>query len=318
MTESFDLEAAYGWISLARTMEERLRSAYKQGRLRGRFLSGLGQEAIPVGAAMCVDDQDYLAPVHRDLGAHLVRGTTPVTIFRHYLGRVTGPSRGRDGDLHMGEWSRRVFPMVSHLPDSWPVMTGVALACKLRGEPHLAMAFCGDGATSTGTWHESVNFAAVQRLPMVLIVEDNQYAYSTPTAAQYRCDGIVERAVGYGIEGLDVDGNDVEAVQSVVAKAVATVRAGEGPVLVVAHTLRMEGHAFHDAAGYVPDELKHEWADRDPLALAAVRLREAGWDDARFAALHDQQHAEVKAAWVEAESEDLPNPSEVEEGVYAR
>lgn len=312
-----ELEAAYGWMSLSRTMEDRLRSMYRQGRLRGRFVSGLGQEAIPVGAAMSVTDLDYLAPLHRDLGAHLVRGTTPLTVIRHYLGRVTGPSRGRDSDLHVGEWSRRVFPMVSHLPDSWPVMTGVALGSKLRGEPHLAMAFCGDGATSTGAWHESVNFAAVQRLPMVLIVEDNQYAYSTPTAAQYRCDSVVERAPGYGIEGLEVDGNDVEAVFAVVSKAVATVRSGGGPVLVVARTLRMDGHAFHDDAAYVPAEVTAEWAERDPLALAAARLREEGWDDHRFAALHEQQVAEVKAAWAQAESEDLPSADEVDLGVYA-
>lgn len=317
MSQRTQLESAYAWMNLSRTVEERLRSAYTQGRLRGRFLSGRGQEAIPVGAALCLDAGDYLAPVHRDLGAHLVRGTTPLTIFRHYLGRAGGPSQGRDGDLHMGEWDKRVFPMVSHLPDSWPVIAGVALACKLRGEPHIAMAFCGDGATSTGTWHESVNFAAVQRLPMVLVVEDNQYAYSTPTMSQYRCESIVDRAVGYGIDGVEVDGNDVEAVQEVMGKAVATVRSGEGPVLVVAHTFRMEGHAFHDAAAYVPGELTAEWADRDPIALAAARLRAAGWDDARFAALQEQQTAGVKAAWLQAESEPLPDPSELHHGVYA-
>jgi TPP-dependent pyruvate/acetoin dehydrogenase alpha subunit len=317
MTQPFDLEAAYGWMSLARVMEERLRSAYTQGRLRGRFLSGRGQEAIPAGAAMCLEPDDYLAPVHRDLAAHLVRGTTPATIFRHYLGRATGPSCGRDGDLHMGEWSRRIFPMVSHLPDSWPVMTGVALKCKLRGEPNIAMAFCGDGATSTGAWHEAVNFAAVQRLPIVFVVEDNQYAYSTPREAQFACRDLVDRAVGYGIPGYEVDGNDVDAVNSVVSKAVRTARTGDGPTLVVATTMRMEGHAFHDAAAYVPEELTAEWATRDPLLRAEDSLRALGWDDARLTAVREEQVASVRQAWADAEADPLPEGSDVERGVYA-
>ncbi len=311
------LECGYTWMALARAMEERLDSAYKQGRLRGRFLSGRGQEAIPVGATLGLRPDDVTAPVHRDLGAHLVRGTTPTTIFRHYLGRRTGPSQGRDGDLHMGEWSRGTFPMVSHLPDSWPVMAGVALGFRLRREPRVAVAFCGDGATSTGTWHEAVNFAAVQQLPMVLVVEDNQYAYSTPTTAQYRCKGIVERAAGYGIPGLEVDGNDVEAVASTIAPAVDAARSGEGPTLVVAHTLRMEGHAFHDAATYVPKASKEEWAERDPLLLAEARLRDRGWDDARFTGLWDRLRAEVKSAWATAEAEELPTAADLEVGVYA-
>jgi TPP-dependent pyruvate/acetoin dehydrogenase alpha subunit len=317
MTGPFCLEDAYTWMALARTIEDRLRSAYTQGRLRGRYLSGRGQEAIPTGAVLSVEPDDYLAPVHRDLAAHLVRGTTPETIFRHYLGRDSGPSRGRDGDLHMGEWSRRVFPMVSHLPDSWPVMTGIALAGKLRGERTIAMAFCGDGATSTGAWHEAVNFAAVQRLPLVFVVEDNQYAYSTPRAAQFRCSSIVDRAEGYGIEGYEVDGNDVGAVHTVVSKAVDAARAGQGPTLVVASTLRMEGHAFHDAAGYVPDGLKAEWSARDPLAHAADALRAQGWDDARFAGLQAAQTASVKAAWERAEAAPLPDPADVATRVYA-
>jgi pyruvate dehydrogenase E1 component alpha subunit len=317
MTEPLCLETAYTWMALSRTVEDRLRSAYTQGRLRGRFLSGRGQEAIPTGAVLSVGPDDHLAPVHRDLAAHLIRGTTPLTIFRHYLGRGTGPSRGRDGDLHMGEWSRRVFPMVSHLPDSWPVMAGVALAAKLRGEPTIAMAFCGDGATSTGTWHETVNFAAVQRLPLVLVVEDNQYAYSTPRAAQFRCASIVDRAQGYGIDGFEVDGNDVIAVHTVVTKAADAARAGDGPVLVVASTMRMEGHAFHDAAGYVPEPLVATWAARDPLQLAADGLRANGWDDARFAALHDAQTAAVREAWAEAEGDPLPDAADVDRDVYA-
>jgi pyruvate dehydrogenase E1 component alpha subunit len=316
MSPPLDLEVAYRWMALARAMEARLRSAATQGRLRGRFLSGRGQEAIPTGAALCLEPDDYLAPVHRDLAAHLVRGTTPATVFRHYLGRVTSPSRGRDGDLHMGEWSRRIFPMVSHLPDSWPVMCGVALSCKLRGEPSVALAICGDGATSTGTWHESVNLAAVQRLPIVFVVEDNQYAYSTPRDRQFRCRTLAERGPGYGIPAFDVDGNDVDAVHSVTSKAVSAARSGDGPALVVAATMRMEGHALHDPADYVSEELRDRWARQDPLLRTEESLRLLGWDDARFAELREEQAATVRAAWLEAEADPLPDADDLERGVY--
>jgi len=311
------LESSFRWMVTARTMEERVRSVFKQGRLRGRCVSGRGQEAIPVGTALALEAGDVIAPLHRDLGAHLVRGTTPLTVFRHYLGRASGPSRGRDADLHMGEWSRGVFPMVSHLPDSWPVMTGVALGFKLRGEPNVAVAFCGDGATSTGQWHEAVNFAAVNEMPLVFIVENNQFAYSTPTTTQYRCDRITDRAAGYGIPGVSIDGNDVEAVHATVGKAVLAAREGAGPTMIEAVTMRMEGHAFHDDAGYVPDGLMAEWSQRDPIDHCERLLLGLGWDDDRVATLRAEIHAEVKAAWAEAEAEPLPDASDLEHGVYA-
>jgi TPP-dependent pyruvate/acetoin dehydrogenase alpha subunit len=311
------LESALHWMEVSRAIDDRLVSAYKQGRLRGRLLSGRGQEAIPVGAGLCLEPDDLVTPAHRDMGVHLIRGTTPYVIFAHYLGRATGLSGGRDGDVHMGEWSRGVFPMVSHLPDSWPIAAGLALTQKLRGEPRITMAFCGDGATSTGTWHETVNFAAVNQLPMVLIVEDNQYAYSTPTDAQYRCANIADRAIGYGIPGETVDGNDVTAVHHVVQRAADRARAGDGPTLIVAETMRMEGHAFHDAASYVPDELREEWAAKDPLERVKGRLRHVGWDEDRFAAIRDEVRDEVRAAWDQAEAEPLPDGTDVAERVYA-
>jgi TPP-dependent pyruvate/acetoin dehydrogenase alpha subunit len=311
------LETSFRWMLMSRTIEERLRSVYKQGRLRGRLLSGRGQEATAVGSALALEDTDVVAPVHRDLGVHLVRGTTPLTIFRQYLGRRTGPSQGRDGDLHTGEWSRGVFPMVSHLPDSWPVFTGVALAFKLRREPRVAVAYCGDGATSTGAWHEAVNFASVAQLPMVLVVENNQYAYSTPNDTQFRCARLADRAAGYGIPGVQIDGNDVEAVYGAVSDAVAAARQGHGPTLIEAVTMRMEGHAFHDDHHYVPQSMMDEWAERDPLVRTEAILRGAGWDDDRFTALREELDAEVRGAWAEAEAEELPTGAEVEHGVYA-
>jgi TPP-dependent pyruvate/acetoin dehydrogenase alpha subunit len=311
------LSTSYRYMSTARAMERRLRSAYTQGRLRGRFLSGRGQEAIPAGAALALDDHDVMAPVHRDLAGHLVRGTTPLTIFRHYLGRATSPSKGRDGDLHMGEWSKGVFPMVSHLPDSWPIAGGIALGYKLRSEPRVVMAFCGDGATSTGTWHESMNFAAVMQLPIVLVVEDNQYAYSTPRDRQFACEQIVDRAVGYGMPAELVDGNDVVAVHEAAARAVRRARSGGGPTLIEATTMRMEGHAFHDDAHYVPDAIRDEWAGRDPIDACRARLVAAGQDEAELDELLVQITADVKDAWTRAEADPLPDPSGELAAVYA-
>jgi TPP-dependent pyruvate/acetoin dehydrogenase alpha subunit len=311
------LETAYRWMAMSRAIEEHIVSMFKQSRLRGRVVLGHGQEAIPVGAALCLEERDIVAPLHRDLGVHLVRGTTPFTIFSNYLGRATSLSAGRDSDVHMGEWSRGVFPMVSHLPDSWPIAGGIALAHKLRGEPRVTMAFCGDGATSTGTWHETVNFVAVQQLPVVLIVENNQFAYSTPTASQYRCERIVDRAVGYGIPGEEVDGNDVVAVHEVVGRAVRTAREGGGPTLLVAHTMRMVGHAFHDPATYVPDGMLEEWAAKDPLDRCAAQLRLAGWDDERFTGLREELRLEMREAWEQAELEPLPDAADVATRVYA-
>lgn len=301
---------------LARVVEEKLRRLYLQGKLRGRLISGRGQEAIPVGAATALRAGDVIGPVHRDLGAHLARGTTPLTIFRHYLGRVTGPSRGRDGDIHMGEWSRGVFPMVSHLPDSWPVLGGVALGFKLEGNASIALALCGDGATSTGTWHESVNFASVFQLPIVYVVENNQYAYSTPVTRQFRGDGIAARAANYGVPGLRVDGNDVFAVRKAVDHAAERARMGDGPTLIEAMTMRMEGHAVHDDASYVPPDLLAEWQERDPIERAKARLS-AEMGPQTFADDYAKIVAEVEAAYDQASKEPLPEPGDLLVGVYA-
>jgi TPP-dependent pyruvate/acetoin dehydrogenase alpha subunit len=271
------------WMVLARTVDERLHALYRQGRLRGRLLSGRGQEAIPVAVTLATRPDDPLCPVHRDLGAHLVRGTTVETILLHYLGRSAGPSMGRDGDLHMGEWGRRIFPMVSHLPDSWPVATGFGLAASLRGDPDVTVAFCGDGATPAGAWHESLNFAAVFNTPNVFVVENNGYAYSTPTKRQYRVGRIVDRAAAYGITGIRVDGNDAPAVYLAAVEAVRRARAGSGPTLIEAVTMRMEGHAVHDDAGYVPEGLLDRWRAHDPIVRLETELglsddeREAIW-----------------------------------------
>jgi TPP-dependent pyruvate/acetoin dehydrogenase alpha subunit len=302
---------------LSRAIEDRLHALYRQGRLRGRLVSGRGQEAIPVGVTLATDPGDVVCPLHRDLAAHLVRGTSPETVLLHYLGRRTGPSGGRDGDIHFGEWSRNVFPMVSHLPDSWPVAAGMGLAASLRDERDVVVAFCGEGATSTGTWHEVMNFAAVFQTPNVFVVENNRYAYSTPTSRQYRVERIADRAAAYGMPGESVDGNDAVAVLAAARRAVTRARSGGGPTLIEAHTMRMDGHAVHDGAEYVPQAELDEWRARDPIRLLTDELESAGASPASISQLRDEVHRAVETAVESAEAAPLPEARSVLDGVYA-
>jgi TPP-dependent pyruvate/acetoin dehydrogenase alpha subunit len=288
------------WMVLSRVLEDRLFALWKQGRIRGRLLTGRGQEAIPTAAALAVNTDDFMCIMHRDMAAHLIRGTTAETVMLHYFGKATGPSGGRDGDIHFAEWERRNFPMVSHLPDSFPVALGLALTSLLRKDRAVTVAFCGEGSTSVGAWHETLNFASVFRCPNVFVVENNQYAYSTPADRQYR-GRLVDRALGYGIRGECLDGNDVLAMHEAMVSAIARAREGEGPTLIEAMTMRMDGHAGHDDAAYVPDELKALWRARDPIERLELRLREEGAAPAllerNWSAAREEVDAAVESAW---------------------
>lgn len=301
----------------SRSLEDKLHALYKQGFLKGRLISGRGQEAISVGATSAIEPDEVVCPVHRDLGAHLAKGTTVLSVLLHYLGRAEGLSGGRDGDIHMGEWQRRVFPMVSHLPDSWPIAIGIAYASKHRGRPRATLAFCGDGASSTGLWHESLNFASVFQTPNVFVIENNQYAYSTPTERQYRVTQLSGRAGGYSMPADVVDGNDVLAVHAATNRAVARARAGEGPTLIEAMTMRMDGHAVHDGADYVPPELLTEWRQRDPIERLALRLVKVGLDSARLDSIRTKAREEVEHAVAEAQAAAMPDPGTQQLGVFA-
>jgi TPP-dependent pyruvate/acetoin dehydrogenase alpha subunit len=307
----------FEWMVLSRAIEDRLHRLHKQDRLRGRLVSGRGQEAIPVGATLALDHRDFVCPVHRDLGSHLVRGTTPATVLLHYFGRAAGPSHGREGDIHVGEWDKGVFPMVSHLPDSWPVAVGIAMTSRLRGDDRVVLAFCGDGATSTGTWHESMNFAAVMGTPNVFVVENNHYAYSVPTSQQFRVAHISERAAAYGMPGITVDGNDVVAVHLAVQAAVDRARRGDGPSLIEADTMRMDGHAIHDDASYVPPELLEIWRHKDPILRLSDELRREGATDEEIHEVEDRAAHQVSNAVEAAEAAPSPDPTELTRGVYA-
>ncbi len=309
----------YYWMVLTRTFDEEMLAYWKQGKGVGGTFSERGHEAISVGSGYALERDDVVAPMHRDLGCYLVRGMSPRRIFANLLGKETGVTRGRDANLHgMGDLSLGIIGFVSHLPLSLPVTVGVGVSFLYRNEPRVAMTYSGDGATSTGGWHEALNLAAVYNAPVVFIVENNQYAYSTPLHQQMKIKDIADRAAGYGIPGVIVDGNDVEAVYSTAKEAVERARSGGGPTLIEAKTMRMLGHAIHDGAEYVPRELLAEWEAKDPVRRFAARLLDAGIaTEKELAELKERAVAVVQDAIAYAEASPMPDPKTVTDGVYA-
>ena len=267
----------YRWARLTRMVDDRLAILYKQNEVVGGVYACRGQEGLTVAATLALSPGDFVAPIIRNMGAMLVRGIAPRDIFCQYMARRDGPTRGRDLNTHFGDLEKGVVAPISMLGSLIPVMIGIALAKKAQGESVVTLSFIGDGGSSTGEFHEGLNYAAVTRAPFVLILENNQYAYSTPTRMQAACREFVTRARGYGIHGETVDGNDMLAVHEVVRRSVERARRGEGPTLVEAHTMRMQGHAAHDDFKYVPRELLAEWARRDPIDLFAAHVTGQGW-----------------------------------------
>ena len=313
-----DRPEVYYWMRLAREFDDRMVSMWKQGRGVGGTFSGRGHEAIAVGAGWALRPDDIVAPMHRDLACYLVRGMSPERIFGNLLGRATGVSGGRDANLHgMGDLSLGIIGFISHLPQSLPVTLGAAMSFRYRDEPRVALTFVGDGGTSTGAFHETLNMAAVYQAPFVLVVENNQYAYSTPLHQQMRLEDIAPRAAGYGMPGVTVDGNDVDAVYGAVVQAVDRARGGGGPSLIEAKTMRMLGHAIHDGAEYVPAELLARWEQRDPIRRFVERLLDEGVGEEDLAAIDAKVVAEIDAAVATAEAAPFPDPATVEDGVYA-
>ena len=267
-------------MALMRAVEDRMVAMYRQGELLGSLYTGHWHEAIAVGTASALRPTDVVAPLHRDLGVHLWRGLEPWEVMASFMGKATSPTGGRDGTLHYGRLDLNIINPVSHIPNNYPVATGAAFALRYRGTDGVAMAYCGDGATSRGDFHEALNLAAVMCLPCVFVVENNQFAYSTPLTHTTAAADFATKAVAYGMPGIRVDGIDVFAVHEAAAAAVARARAGDGPSLLEAVTLRMHGHAEHDPADYVPRELIEQWAKRDPVHEAGAVLVELGFLDA--------------------------------------
>ncbi|MBV9210233.1 MAG: thiamine pyrophosphate-dependent dehydrogenase E1 component subunit alpha [Acidobacteria bacterium] len=256
----------YRYLKLTRLVEERLVNLYRQTKVVGGVFRSLGQEATAVGTAYALEPQDFISPLIRDLGAVLVKGIRPRDIFAQYMAKAWGPSEGRDLNIHFGDMSKGFIGPISHLGDMIPVMTGIALGARMQNKNLVAMAYIGDGGMSTGAFHEGLNFAAVQRLPLIVIAEYNHYAYSTPTSKQTAVKDLAEKAAGYGIPGHIVDGNDIIACYEVTKKAADFARNGGGAVLIEAKTYRRKGHAEHDDQRYVPAGEIEEWEQHnDPV-----------------------------------------------------
>jgi pyruvate dehydrogenase E1 component alpha subunit len=304
-------------MAMMRAAEERGLGLYKQGKVPGSFYDGCGQEAISVGAAYAMAPRDRLCILHRDLGAHFVRGVTPDRYLANYMGRAGGVTGGKDGNMHFGERSLGCIGMVSMLPDMALVATGLALAFKMRSEPRVALTFFGEGSTANGQWHEAMNFAGIHRLPAVFILENNQFAYSTPNRLEFVNDPL-EHARAYGFPGVRVDGNAVEEVFEATHAAAERARAGEGPTLIEAVTMRMHGHGAHDDMSYVPDGMREEWARRDPIDNYARRLAEQhGFDSAELDSIREEVRAYVAECAEKALASPMPDPDEATRGVFA-
>ncbi len=307
-----DRIALHRAMLLMRGIEERAMSLYRQGKVPGSFYDGFGQEAVSAGAAFAMAAEDRLCILHRDLAAHIIRGVPPARIFAQYMGRAAGVTAGRDGNVHFGDRQLGCVGMVSMLPDMMLVATGMAMAFKLRGEARCALTWFGDGSTSRGDFHEAMNWAGVQKLPVVFVLENNQYAYSTPLDKQFAVDP-VERAAAYGFAGVTVDGNDVEAMFDATREARERAIGGGGPTLIEAVTMRMHGHAAHDDMKYVPKKQVEEWKLRDPLDRQEKRLLALGVD---VDELRAGVTAEIDAASAEALSGPMPSVQGVLEGVF--
>ncbi len=307
----------YRYLKLTRMVEERLVNLYRQTKIVGGVFRSLGQEATAVGTAYALEPQDFISPLIRDLGAVLVKGIRPREIFAQYMAKAWGPSEGRDLNIHFGDMSKGFIGPISHLGDMIPVMTGIALGARMQKKNLVAVAYIGDGGMSTGAFHEGLNFAAVQRLPVIIIAEHNWYAYSTPTSKQTAVKDLAEKAAGYGIPGHIVDGNDVIACYEVTEKAADFARGGGGAVLIEAKTYRRKGHAEHDDQRYLPAGELDEWERKDPidryerhLISQSVATREE---------LHEivadvQREIDEDVDW--AESSPMPEPEKAAYGVF--
>ncbi len=258
----------YYYMRLNRAVEDMMVKLFRQNKIVGGLYSSLGQEAISVGTAYALEKKDWLAPMIRNIGALLVKGVAPRDVFMQHMAKYDSPTKGKDGTSHFGDLDNlHIVSPISMLGDLIPVMTGVAMAGRYLGQKIVAMTWIGDGGSSTGVFHEGLNFAAVQKAPFVLILENNLWAYSTPVKRQVPLENLADRAKAYGIPSYIVDGNDVVAVYATAKEAVDRARAGEGPILIEAKSFRRMGHAQHDPAEYVPKEMRAHWEARDPIAL---------------------------------------------------
>jgi TPP-dependent pyruvate/acetoin dehydrogenase alpha subunit len=308
----------YYYMRLNRAVEDTMVKLFRQNKIVGGLYSSLGQEAISVGTAYALEKKDWLAPMIRNIGALLVKGVPPRDIFTQHMAKYTSPTLGKDGTSHFGDLENlHIVSPISMLGDLIPVMTGVAMAGRYLGQKIVAMTWIGDGGSSTGVFHEGLNFAAVQKAPFVLILENNQWAYSTPVKRQVPIQNLADRAKAYGIASYVVDGNDVVAVYQTTKEAVDRARAGEGPILIEAKSMRMRGHAQHDPAEYVPKDMFEHWKQRDPIEQYEKFLMDKKILDAKG---KKEMESKMDALLTKdrdfAEASPMPPPELAEKGVY--
>ena len=301
---------AYRFMLLARVLDDKLASLYRAGKILGGVFLGRGQEALSVSIGVNLREGDVFAPLIRDMAGRLAFNEPVIDAARTFLGSSLGPMRGRDGNIHRGRPKEGQLAMISHLGAMISVVNGVLFARRMRGiNGTVGVACCGDGSTSTGSFHEAMNQAAVEKLPLVMVVADNQYAYSTPTERQFACRSLVDRAVGYGIPGYEVDGTNLSACLKVVGEAIERARANQGPQLVVANLLRLCGHGEHDDAQYIETKLKASDLGRDCVKLAEAYLTQQSWADAAtLAKWRAEAVQKVEEATTAAQREPGPDP----------
>lgn len=309
----------YYYLRLTRSLEEKLVTLFRQTKVIGGIYRSLGQEGESIGAALALDFSkgDVVSPLIRNMGAILVAGARPVEIFRQYMAKGNGPSRGRDLNIHIQDLERGFIGPISPLGQMVPVMAGIVLGRRMQKRNCVGLVFIGDGASSTGAFAEGINFASVKKLPLVIVIEDNGFAYSTPVAEQTAAKTLADKAHAYGCRGLTVDGNDVFAVHGAAREAVERARRGEGVTLLEVKTFRMKGHAEHDNQSYVPPEMIEEWRQKDPLDRFLARVREAGvLDEEEMKTIDARVKSELDQALDEAERSPMPLPEEAQYGTY--
>src|ERR1051325_587117 len=305
-------------MRLNRAVEDMMVKLFRQNKIVGGLYCSLGQEAVSVGTAYALEKRDWLAPMIRNIGALLVKGVPPRDVFMQHMAKYDSPTKGKDGTSHFGDLDNlHIVSPISMLGDLIPVMAGVAIAGRYLGQKIVAMTWIGDGGSSTGVFHEGLKFAATQKAPFVLILENNLWAYSTPVRRQVPLENLADRAKAYGIQSYIVDGNDVVAVYHTARDAVERARAGEGPILIEAKTFRRLGHAQHDPAEYVPKEMRAYWEARDPIALYEKFLTaEKLLDTAEKKEIDEKLDILLAAEREFAENSPMPPPELAETGVY--
>jgi pyruvate dehydrogenase E1 component alpha subunit/2-oxoisovalerate dehydrogenase E1 component alpha subunit len=301
---------AYRFMLRARLLDDKFAALYRAGKIHGGVFLGRGQEALSAAIGVSLNKTDVFAPLIRDAAGRLAFGEPIIDAVRTYLGSALGPMRGRDGNVHRGNPQAGYLPMISHLGAMISVVNGVLFARRMKGITGIVGAAClGEGATSTGSFHEALNQAAVEKLPLVLIVANNQYAYSTSNDRQFACDDLAHKAVGYGVQAHTLVGNDFSACMEVVGDAVARARAGHGPQLIVANLLRLCGHGEHDDAGYIVPELKNSPLGRDCMKIAEEFLiQQKLADTAQFAVWRSEAIREIEEAVAQVQREPAPDP----------